>query len=68
MNICHSEKANSIVVFILCHGETGKESTRSSGILSEDGITISTDWMIEQFVRKKLSGNIPMLFFIDACR
>lgn len=68
MNICNSEKANSIVVFIICHGVTGKDSTRSSGLLTEDGITINTDWMIEQFIHKKLPGNTPMLFFIDACR
>ncbi|KAL4105139.1 hypothetical protein QTP88_020411 [Uroleucon formosanum] len=68
MNICNSEKANSIVVFIICHGVTGKDSTRSSGLLTEDGITMNTDWMIEQFIHKKLSGNTPMLFFIDACR
>jgi len=68
MSICRSEKANSIVVFILCHGVTEKDSTRSTGTLTEDGITINTDWLIEQFLHKKLSGNIPMLFFIDACR
>ncbi|XP_060858825.1 caspase-3-like [Metopolophium dirhodum] len=68
MSICRSEKANSIVVFIICHGVTGKDSTRSTGMLTEDGITINTDWLIEQFLHKKLSGNIPMLFFIDACR
>jgi len=69
MNICHSEKANSIIVFIMCHGEAGKDSSRSSDILTEDGITINTNWMIEQFIqKKKLPGNIPMLFFIDACR
>ncbi|KAL5239320.1 hypothetical protein ACI65C_006730 [Semiaphis heraclei] len=69
MNICHSEKANSIIIFIMCHGEAGKVSSRSSDILAEDGITINTNWMIEQFIhKKKLPGNIPMLFFIDACR
>lgn len=68
MNICRTEKANSIVVFIMCHGETGKDLTRSSGIFTEDDITINTDWMIEQFIHKKSPGNTPMLFFIDACR
>jgi len=68
MSICHSEKANSIVVFVMCHGETENDSTRSSGILTEDGIIINTDWLIEQFMHNKLPGNIPMLFFIDACR
>ncbi|KAL5239178.1 hypothetical protein ACI65C_006588 [Semiaphis heraclei] len=69
MNICHSEKASSIIVFIMCHGEAGKVLSRSSDILTEDGITINTNWMIEQFIhKKKLPGNIPMLFFIDACR
>jgi len=52
----------------MCHGETGKDSSRSADKLTEDGITINTNWMIEQFIHKNLSGNIPMLFFIDACR
>ncbi|XP_016656485.1 caspase-2-like [Acyrthosiphon pisum] len=64
MDICRSEKANSIVVFIMCHGVTGKDSTKSS----EDGIIINADWLIEQFMHKKFSENTPMLFFIDACR
>jgi len=68
MSICRNEKANSIVVFIICHGVSGRDSTKSSGILPEDGFIINSDWMIEQFMHKKLSGHIPMLFFIDACR
>lgn len=68
INICESEKANSIVVFIMSHGEAAKDSTRSSDILAADGITINTDWIIEQFVQEKLTKNIPKLFFIQACR
>jgi len=53
----------------MSHGEAGKDSTRSSDILTADGITINTDWIIEQFVPKKITTrNIPKLFFIQACR
>jgi len=52
----------------MCHGETENDSVRLSGILTEDGVTINADWMIELFIHKQLSGNVPMLFFIDLCR
>ncbi|XP_025197088.1 caspase-1-like [Melanaphis sacchari] len=68
IDICHTEKANSIVVFIMSHGEAGKDS-RSVNILAADGIVINTDWIIDQFVpNKKTARNIPKLFFIQACR
>ncbi|XP_022177870.1 caspase-3-like [Myzus persicae] len=67
INVCVSEKANSIVVFIMSHGEAGKESTRSSDILAADGVPINTDWIIEQFVVNYIE-HIPKLFFIQACR
>lgn len=50
----------AIVVFIMCHIVTGKYSIKSSGILTEDSVIINTNWLIEQFSHKKLSGNIPM--------
>lgn len=52
----------------MSHGEAGKDSTRSSDILTADGIKINTDWIIEQFEPHKISKNIPKLFFIQACR
>ncbi|XP_060839944.1 caspase-3-like isoform X1 [Rhopalosiphum padi] len=68
INICHTEKANSIVVFIMSHGESGKNS-RSANILAADGIAINTDWIIDQFLpKKKPAKTIPKLFFIQACR
>ncbi|XP_060862115.1 caspase-3-like [Metopolophium dirhodum] len=67
INICEKEKANSIVVFIMSHGEAGKESTRSSNILAADGKLINTDWIIEQFVFNYIQ-HVPKLFFIQACR
>uniref|UniRef100_A0A2S2PQ57 Caspase-2 n=1 Tax=Schizaphis graminum TaxID=13262 RepID=A0A2S2PQ57_SCHGA len=68
VNICYSGKANSIVVFIMCHGHAGKDSTRLSDVFTTDGFTINTNWLIEQFVNKGLTINVPKLFFIDACR
>ncbi|KAF0755268.1 caspase-2-like [Aphis craccivora] len=68
VNICYNGKANSIVVFIMCHGYAGKDSNRLSDIFSTDGFTINTDWMIEQFTKNGWFTNIPKLFFIDACR
>jgi len=61
------EKANSVVVFIMSHGEAGKDSTRSSNILAADGKLINTDWIIEQFVFNYIQ-HVPKLFFIQACR
>lgn len=67
INICEMEKANSVVVFIMSHGEAGKDSTRSSNILAADGKLINTDWIIEQFVFNYIQ-HVPKLFFIQACR
>jgi len=52
----------------MSHGEAGKDSTRSSDILTADGYNINTDWLIEKFGSDKISKNIPKLFFIQACR
>lgn len=52
----------------MSHGEAGEDSTRSSDILSSDGLKINTDWIIEQFGPHNISKNIPKLFFIQACR
>lgn len=51
----------------MSHGEAGKDS-RSADILTADGSTINTDWIIEQFVPKNVFKNIPKLFFVQACR
>ncbi|CAH1725817.1 caspase-1-like [Aphis gossypii] len=68
INICHTEKASSIVVFIMSHGEAAK-NTRSANIITADGNKINTDWIIDQFVpKKKPTISIPKLFFIQACR
>lgn len=49
----------------MSHGEAGDDSSRSSDILTAEGNTINTDWIIEQFgcIQYK-----PKLFFIQACR
>jgi len=65
---CHCERTDSIVVFIMSHGEAGENASRSSDILTTEGNKINTDWIIEQFGPEKISINIPKLFFIQACR
>ncbi|XP_050422334.1 caspase-3-like [Adelges cooleyi] len=62
------EKMDSVIVVIMSHGEAGKDSFTSLDIDSADGIKINIDWIIEQFVSKKVSKSIPKLFFIQACR
>jgi len=42
INICHTEKASSIVVFIMSHGEAAKNS-KSANIITADGNKINTD-------------------------
>ncbi|VVC43788.1 Peptidase C14, p20 domain,Peptidase C14A, caspase catalytic domain,CARD domain,Caspase-like [Cinara cedri] len=68
INTCHNTKSASIVVFIMSHGEAGNNSSRSSDVLTSDGIPINTDWIIEKFGPDKISSSVPKLFFIQACR
>jgi ABC-type sulfate transport system substrate-binding protein len=65
---CNKAKIDSIVVFIMSHGEAGKDSTRSSDILTADGVRFNTDWLVEQFEPNKSKRNVPKLFFVQACR
>lgn len=52
----------------MSHGEAGYDSSRSSDILTADGNTINTDWIIEQFGLEKMFQYKPKLFFIQGCR
>lgn len=68
ISTCRREKTNSVVVFIMSHGEAGNNSPRSSDVMSSDGIKVNTDWIVEQFGSDKIPSNIPKLFFFQACR
>lgn len=52
----------------MSHGEAGKDSSRSSDILTTDGLNINTDWMVEKIGSEEIFKSIPKLFFIQACR
>lgn len=65
---CDNAKTDSIVVFVMSHGEAGKDSPRSSDLLTADGIRFNTEWLVEQFEPYNSKRNVPKLFFIQACR
>lgn len=64
---CQHKMGDSVVVFIMSHGETSKDS-RSTDILTTDGVNINTDWIVEIIGSDEIFKSIPKLFFIQACR
>lgn len=65
---CDNAKIDSVVVFVMSHGNAAKDYPRSSDIFTADGKIFNSDWLVEQFEPYKFKKNIPKLFFIQACR
>lgn len=64
---------DSVVVFIMSHGETENIKQESINLIASDGWPINTNWIIDgilhsNFQKKNESLRKPKMFFFQACR
>lgn len=64
---------DSLVVFIMSHGQQLKPGERSVDLITSDGEKLNTKFIVDQFFSNdskftKLDERKPKLFFFQACR
>lgn len=64
---------DSVVVFIMSHGETENIKQESINLIASDGWPINTNWIIDRILHSNFQKNNeslrkPKMFFFQACR